>query len=55
MVRNIVETNLVGTFNVLRFAAHSLLGLDPRGESERGVIIATASVAAFDGRVGQVA
>ena len=52
----ILQINLVGTFNVLRFAATAMLALDPLGEDgERGVCVNTASVAAFDGQVGQIA
>jgi len=50
----VVGINLVGTFNVVRLAAARMAGLDPIGE-ERGVIINTASVAAFDGQIGQAA
>jgi NAD(P)-dependent dehydrogenase (short-subunit alcohol dehydrogenase family) len=50
----IVEINLIGTFNVIRLAAERMVCLDPVGE-ERGVIINTASVAAFDGQIGQAA
>jgi NAD(P)-dependent dehydrogenase (short-subunit alcohol dehydrogenase family) len=50
-----VEINLVGTFNVARLAATRMLDNDPDENGERGVIINTASVAAFDGQVGQVA
>jgi NAD(P)-dependent dehydrogenase (short-subunit alcohol dehydrogenase family) len=50
----IVEINLIGTFNVIRLAAERMLGHDPIGE-ERGVIVNTASVAAFDGQIGQAA
>jgi NAD(P)-dependent dehydrogenase (short-subunit alcohol dehydrogenase family) len=49
-----VQINLVGTFNVLRLAAERIAALDLRGE-ERGVIVNTASVAAFDGQIGQAA
>jgi NAD(P)-dependent dehydrogenase (short-subunit alcohol dehydrogenase family) len=49
----VVRINLVGTFNVLRHVAASMSRLDPLGE-ERGVCILTSSIAAFDGRVGQV-
>lgn len=52
--RKIVEINLVGSFNVLRLGAERMLGADPIGE-ERGIIVNTASVAAFDGQVGQAA
>ncbi len=50
-----IEINLLGTFNVLRLAATRMLSNDPNDEGERGVIINTASVAAFDGQIGQVA
>lgn len=49
-----VQVNLIGTFNVLRLAAQAMSELEP-AEGERGVIINTASVAAYDGTVGQVA
>lgn len=52
--RSVVEVNLVGTFNVVRLAAERMAHLEPRGE-ERGVIVMTASVAAFEGQVGQAA
>ena len=48
----VVRVNLLGTFNVIRLAAHAMMGNDFDGE-ERGVIVNTASVAAFDGQVGQ--
>lgn len=51
---SVVGINLVGTFNVVRLAAARMMELDPVGE-ERGVIVNTASVAAFDGQVGQAA
>ena len=50
----IVQINLIGTFNVIRLAAQRIASADPVGE-ERGVIINTASVAAFDGQIGQAA
>lgn len=50
----IVQINLVGTFNVLRLGAERMLRHDPVGE-ERGVIVNTASAAAFDGQIGQAA
>lgn len=53
--RRAVEINLVGTFNVLRLAAQAMEGNAPDAEGERGVIINTASIAAFDGQVGQAA
>ncbi len=51
----VVRTNLIGTFNVLRLAAAAMAANEPLGDNERGVIINTASVAAFDGQIGQVA
>ena len=54
--RVLVDINLVGTFNVMRLAAFKMLSdNEPDGEGERGVLINTASVAAFDGQVGQIA
>ena len=50
-----VEINLVGTFNVTRLAADALSGEEPGPDGERGVIINTASGAAFDGQIGQTA
>jgi NAD(P)-dependent dehydrogenase (short-subunit alcohol dehydrogenase family) len=50
----VVQINLLGTFNVLRLAAERMAAQEPVGE-ERGVIINTASVAAFDGQIGQIA
>jgi NAD(P)-dependent dehydrogenase (short-subunit alcohol dehydrogenase family) len=54
LFRRTVEINLVGTFNVIRLAAERMLAQPIDGE-ERGVIICTASVAAFDGQIGQAA
>ncbi|MEA2476994.1 MAG: hypothetical protein QOC87_1193 [Actinomycetota bacterium] len=50
----VVRVNLIGTFNVLRLAAAQMAAQDPEGE-ERGVIVNTASIAAFDGQIGQAA
>ena len=50
----VIAVNLTGTFNVIRLAAAAMMTTDPVGE-ERGVIISTASVAAFDGQIGQAA
>ncbi len=50
----VVRVNLVGTFNVIRLAAAAMVKTEPVGE-ERGVIVNTASVAAFDGQIGQPA
>ena len=52
----LVDINLVGTFNLMRLAAFKMLSVnEPDAEGERGVLINTASVAAFDGQVGQIA
>ena len=50
-----VEINLVGTFNVIRLAAARLAGNEPDEGGERGVIVNTASVAAYEGQIGQAA
>jgi NAD(P)-dependent dehydrogenase (short-subunit alcohol dehydrogenase family) len=52
----VVRVNLVGTFNVVRLAVAAMQATDPVGDSaERGVVVNTASVAAFDGQIGQAA
>jgi NAD(P)-dependent dehydrogenase (short-subunit alcohol dehydrogenase family) len=51
----IVQINLIGTFNVLRFAAAAMIATEPGEDGERGVCVNTASIAAFDGQIGQVA
>jgi 3-hydroxyacyl-CoA dehydrogenase / 3-hydroxy-2-methylbutyryl-CoA dehydrogenase len=51
----IMQINLIGTFNVLRFAAAAMIGNEPLQDGERGVCVNTASIAAFDGQVGQIA
>jgi NAD(P)-dependent dehydrogenase (short-subunit alcohol dehydrogenase family) len=51
----VIEINLIGTFNMLRLAAEEIARQDPDADGERGVIINTASVAAFDGQIGQAA
>jgi NAD(P)-dependent dehydrogenase (short-subunit alcohol dehydrogenase family) len=53
--RKVVEVNLVGTFNVIRLAAAAMARNAPDAEGERGVVINTASAAAFDGQIGQAA
>ena len=53
--RRVIEVNLVGTFNMIRLAAAEIVKLDPLEDGERGVMVCTASVAAFDGQVGQEA
>jgi 3-hydroxyacyl-CoA dehydrogenase/3-hydroxy-2-methylbutyryl-CoA dehydrogenase len=52
---NVVQVNLIGTFNALRLAAAAMVGNEPDSEGERGVCVNTASIAAFDGQIGQVA
>jgi NAD(P)-dependent dehydrogenase (short-subunit alcohol dehydrogenase family) len=53
--RNVIDVNLVGTFNVIRLAAAAMVANEPGEDGERGVIVNTASNAAFDGQVGQAA
>ncbi len=50
-----IQINLIGTFNVLRLAATAMIAAEPLEDGERGVCVNTASVAAFDGQVGQIA
>jgi NAD(P)-dependent dehydrogenase (short-subunit alcohol dehydrogenase family) len=51
----VIRINLVGTFNALRLAAEAMAKNEPDSEGERGVIVCTASVAAFEGQIGQIA
>src|SRR5262249_6270583 len=51
----VIQINLIGTFNVIRLAACLMMQNPPHAEGERGVIINTASVAAFEGQIGQPA
>ena len=51
----VVRVNLLGTFNLLRLAAAGMAGLEPLEDGERGVIVNTASIAAFEGQAGQAA
>ncbi len=51
----IVSINLIGTFNVLRYAATAMIATEPLEDGERGVCVNTASIAAYDGQVGQIA
>jgi NAD(P)-dependent dehydrogenase (short-subunit alcohol dehydrogenase family) len=51
----IISINLIGTFNVLRHAATAMIAAEPLEDGERGVCVNTASIAAFDGQVGQIA
>jgi NAD(P)-dependent dehydrogenase (short-subunit alcohol dehydrogenase family) len=51
----VIAVNLIGTFNMMRLVAAEMQGLEPQGDGERGAIISTASVAAFEGQIGQAA
>jgi NAD(P)-dependent dehydrogenase (short-subunit alcohol dehydrogenase family) len=51
----VIRVNLIGTFNVLRIAAASMAGNEPDAGGERGAVVMTASIAAFDGQIGQTA
>ncbi len=51
----VVRVNLIGTFNVLRLAAAAMSANEPNDEGERGAVVMTASIAAFDGQIGQIA
>lgn len=52
--KRMIDINLIGTFNILRLVAHQMSGAEPVGDSnERGVIINTVSIAAFEGQIGQ--
>ena len=53
--KRVIEINLIGTFNVIRLAAAQMSVQEPNAGGERGVIINTASIAAFDGQIGQAA
>jgi NAD(P)-dependent dehydrogenase (short-subunit alcohol dehydrogenase family) len=51
----VIKVNLIGTFNLMRLAAADMSTLEPLEDGERGVIVSTASIAAFEGQVGQAA
>lgn len=51
----VISVNLVGSFNMIRLAAEAMSKLTPTGDGERGVLVNTASIAAFDGQIGQAA
>ena len=53
--RRVIEVNLIGSFNVMRIAAAEMSSLEPLAEGERGIIVSTASAAAFEGQIGQAA
>jgi NAD(P)-dependent dehydrogenase (short-subunit alcohol dehydrogenase family) len=51
----VIQINLIGTFNALRFSGAAMLANEPDDDNERGVMVNTASIAAFDGQIGQIA
>jgi NAD(P)-dependent dehydrogenase (short-subunit alcohol dehydrogenase family) len=51
----VIGVNLIGTFNMMRLAAADMQALEPLADNERGVIVSTASVAAYEGQIGQTA
>jgi NAD(P)-dependent dehydrogenase (short-subunit alcohol dehydrogenase family) len=51
----VIKINLIGSFNMLRLATAEMTKLDPLSNGERGVVISTASIAAYDGQIGQAA
>jgi NAD(P)-dependent dehydrogenase (short-subunit alcohol dehydrogenase family) len=53
--RRVIEINLIGSFNIMRLAAADMVGLAALEDGERGVIVSTASVAAYEGQIGQAA
>jgi len=53
--RQVIEVNLIGSFNLMRLAAADMQGLPALDDGERGVIVSTASVAAYEGQIGQAA
>ena len=55
MFSQVIQVNLIGTFNVIRVASWAMSQAEPMDDGERGVIVNTASVAAFDGQIGQAA
>lgn len=55
LYRKVIEVNLIGTFNLLRTAASAMSKNEPNAEGERGVVVMTASTAAYEGQIGQTA
>ena len=53
--RSVIEVNLLGSFNLLRLAAADMAGLEPLEDGERGLVLLTASIAAYEGQIGQTA
>ncbi|MEU8520031.1 SDR family NAD(P)-dependent oxidoreductase [Streptomyces sp. NBC_01216] len=55
LFRAVLDVNLLGTFNVMRLAAEVIARQEPDGDGQRGLVVNTASIAAFEGQVGQIA
>jgi NAD(P)-dependent dehydrogenase (short-subunit alcohol dehydrogenase family) len=55
LFRRVIEVNLIGTFNAIRLAASVMSTTEPLPDGERGAVVTTASIAAFDGQIGQAA
>ena len=55
LFRRVIEVNLIGAFNLLRLAAADMAKLEPLADGERGVVINTSSIAAYEGQIGQIA
>ena len=55
MFKFVINVNLIGTFNMMRLAASAISKSEPLSDGERGVLVNTASIAAFDGQIGQIA
>lgn len=55
LFRKVLEVNLLGTFNVMRLASEAVAKTEPLADNQRGVVVNTASIAAFDGQIGQIA
>jgi NAD(P)-dependent dehydrogenase (short-subunit alcohol dehydrogenase family) len=55
LFRKVIEVNLIGTFNILRLAAADMMELSPLDDNERGLIVNTASIAGYEGQIGQAA
>lgn len=55
LFQQVIDVNLVGTFNLIRATTESMIGAEPNQDGERGVYILTASIAAFEGQIGQAA
>ena len=53
--KRVIDVNLIGTFNMMRLAAAGMQALQPLDDGERGVIVSTASIAAYEGQIGQAA